>query len=205
LIFYIDKKGVVSMPYSAKKILEKAIDKKANKSKQEFIEIAMKAKTQTFKDLYKETSAIFDNCIDQYYQYQTTSYYRHNTGIGSGTGLNLYRANEMKHIRQGVNDSLILGWSGENMATYKSVDADYVMDNVAKGIRGMDDPYMKYCYKQYDNHWSATVQSRYFGVLTGTMNDIFYEIEKKWNDVSGAVFTKHFMSLYKDRKIKRGE
>ena len=189
------------MPYSNKKLLEKAIDKYAEAVKENFVQTALKAKHMTFVDLHKEVSLIFDRCIDQYYLYKTTSYYRHETGIGTRNGINLYRANQMQHIKNGIHDMLVLGWDGSDMAAYRSgINPDYVMDNVAKGIRGVDDEYMKYAYAPYDNHWSATIQSKYFGNLQGTMNDIFDEIERQWNDVSGNVFTQHFLSLYKSKK-----
>ena len=165
------------MPYSAKKIIEKEVKKYAKNEKKEFVKIAIKAKHDVFKELHRETSSIFDKCIDQYYRYKTTSYYRHETGIGSRTGINLYRANQMQHIQNGIRDTLVLGWDGsEDMAAYTSkIDPDYVMDNVANGIRGVEDAYMKYAYRPYNNHWSAIVQSKYFGTLKGTMNDIFDE------------------------------
>lgn len=189
------------MPYSATRLLQHAVKKYAKKEKEAFVENAIEAKHKTFKELYKETSLIFDQCIDQYYRYKTTSYYRHETGIGSRTGVNLYRANQIQYVRNGIHDMLVLGWDGSDMAAYKSgIDADYVMDNVAKGIRGVDDEYMKYAYRPYDNHWSAIVQSKHFGTLEGTMNDIFDEIERQWNDVSGNVFKQHFLSLYNNRK-----
>lgn len=190
------------MPYSAKKLLEKEIKKYAKKEKEVFVETAIKAKRNTFRELYRETSMIFDKCIDQYYRYKTTSYYRHETGKGSGTGVNLYRANQIQHVQKGIRDTLILGWDGsEDMAAYKSkIDPDYIMDNVANGIRGVEDAYMKYAYKPYDNHWSAIVPSKYFGTLEGTMNNIFDEIERQWNDVSGKFFMQQFWSLYNNRK-----
>ena len=189
------------MPYSTKKLLEKEVKKYAKKAKENFVETAIEAKHKTFKELYRETSFIFDRCIDQYYRYETTSYYRHETGKGSGTGVNLYRANQMQHIQNGIRDMLVLGWDGSDVAAYKSkINPDYVMDNVANGIRGVEDAYMKYAYKPYDNHWSAIVESKYFGTLEGTMNNIFDEIERQWNDVSGNLFTEHFLSLYNNRK-----
>lgn len=191
------------MPYSAEKTKQKIAQKIAQRAKENFINTAMEAKHQAFKDLYKEMYQIFDMCIDQYYRYETKSYYRHETGIGSCTGINLYRANQIKHIQIGYSDNLIVGWSGEDMASYRNgVDADYVMDNVAKGIRGLADEYLPNGFtprksEKYENHWSAKVSTKYFGELEGTPDKIVDEIEKMWDEVSGNVFIKHFMSIYK--------
>jgi len=198
------------MPHSTKKLLEKEIEKQAQKAKNDFIKIAIEAKKRTFTELSKDVSKIFDDCIDQFYRYETRSYYRHETGIGSGTGINLYRANQIQHITNGIRDTLEIGWSGDDMAPYgswrdkdgdiHSVDRDYVMDNVAKGIRGLEDKYMVKGFAPYNNHWSANVHSEHFGNLKGTMNSIFNTVAKKWNNISGEVFTRNFMLLYDKKK-----
>jgi hypothetical protein len=199
------------MPYSASKLFEKKQEKLQNQLIQSLTETCYKALDLTAEDLYKEAWQIFDKCMDQFYRYKTTSYYRHETGIGTRTGMNLYRANQFR-INYGIDDhvsSLHIGWNDNDMASYKpwkdadgnlhQIDKDYVLYNVMRGIRGLEDESMLNGFAPYDNHWSAEVQTKYFGMLSGTPNQIFDVFEREWDDVSRKLFRRHFTKLYKSK------
>ena len=200
------------MPYSASKIIEKKTEKHIDKVIKSITETCYNALDLTAQDLYKEAYRIFDECIDQFYKYKTRSYHRHETGKGTRTGINLYRASQFK-LNYGADEhvfSFYFGWNGDDMDSYKPwkdrdgnihpVDKEYVLDNVMSGIRGLEDEYMLKGFAPYDNHWSAKINSRYFGNMTGTPDDIFDIFESQWDNVSRELFRKHFIALYKPFK-----
>lgn len=200
------------MPYSASKKIEKKTEKYINKVINSLTETCYNALDLTAKELYKEAYRIFDECMDQFYKYKTRSYYRHETGKGTRTGINLYRANQFK-LNYGADGhvfSFRFGWNSEDMDSYKPwidrdgnihpVDKEYVLDNVMSGIRGLEDEYMPKGFAPYDNHWAANVSSRYFGRMSGTPDEIFDIFELQWDNVSRDLFRKYFTSLYKQFK-----
>ena len=164
-------------------------------------------------DVYNETYEIFRYCIDQFYLYETKSYYRHKTGRGTGEGENLYQASDFRLVKGGNGHiaGAYLGWHSGNMSPYKpwkdkkgkyhTVSTDYVLGLVMNGIRGLDDDYVDHGYASYDNHWSIsnfTTARNLFGDLKGTPNQIFDKIEANIVDVTVDQFKKHL-----DFKLKQ--
>lgn len=160
-----------------------------------FVEAAKDAASQTLEEICQEGAKMFDQCIDEFYKYQTRSYYRHETGRGTGTGWNLYLANGFKKVySNGRVVGFISGWDSTNMLPYKSwrdrngvyhpVTTEYVLNNTMNGIRGLEDEYVDRGYGTYDNHWSATVNSSLFGNLYGTPKEIFDVFDRTWKDVA---------------------
>lgn len=167
-----------------------------------FVEAAKDAASQTLEDIYKEGSKMFDQCIDKFYEYETRYYYRHETGRGTGTGWNLYLANGFKKIYQnGRVVGFTSGWDSTAMLPYKSwkdrngnyhpVATEYVLNNVMKGIRGLEDEYVGRGYGTYDNHWSASINSPLFGELSGTPEEIFEKFDNTWRDVAKELNRKY--------------
>jgi hypothetical protein len=194
------------MPYSKNTLQRKRIDKLVEKITPQVVEKLKGALDKTASELCKDMSQIFDKCIDKFYEYETRSYYRHETGRGTGTGMNLYRANQfkLKYGSDGHVKSVHIGWNANDMSPYKSwkdrygdyhsVSAAYVLENTMKGIRGLEDEYMHGCYAPYDNHWTIDnlkTKRNYFGTLSGTPNEIFDNVERQWKDVRQTVFDKY--------------
>lgn len=116
----IDKNAFLSEILSEAKQIEKIASETAAKQTQD---ILIKAYT---------------DIIDQYYLYKTTSYYRHRTGIGTGTGKNLYKSNRIALLSS--NDRTIglkLEIDASEMEGYPRISKDIVLDNVLNGIRGV--------------------------------------------------------------------
>ena len=194
------------MPYSEATLHEQAKKKLIKKITKDVIEESKNALDKTAIELCKDMSDIFDKCIDKFYNYKTTSYYRHETGLGTRDGINLYRANQFRvncgsdgHVK-----SVHIGWNANDMAPYRSwkdanekshiVSADYVLKLTMSGIRGLEDKYMNRGFAAYDNHWSVdslTTKRNYFGTLSGTPNEIFENIENKWKTVRKKVFDRY--------------
>ena len=191
------------MPYSKQKQFEKRKQKLIDKYVEKYYDAAIGAIDKTAKELVNEASRIFDNCIDQFYLYETKRYYRHETGRGTGTGINLYRANQMYlNYKNGEIVGFHIGWNANDMASYKHVGAEYVLDNVMKGIRGLEDEYMRNSFSTYDNHWSATVETKYFGTLSGTPNQIFDVFDSQWKAVSYDINKKYRKEAFRKISIR---
>ena len=139
-----------------------------------------KATEEFIDDLWKDLHLLFDECIDQYYKYTTRRYYRHDTGIGTGTGMNLYRSINEKNS----NGVIEIWFDSSDMAGYKPykdkegnehpIDAGYVLDNVMNGIRGL--PYSASRYGGDSMSWAANVSTSLFGNLSGTIYAIISNI-----------------------------
>jgi len=180
---------------------------------EKFYDAAVNSIERTVKELCKEASNIFDSCIDQFYLYQTKSYRRHEVGKGTGTGINLYRANQIHlNYKGGELTSFYIEINADNMAPYKSykngegrrklVSAKYVLDNVMKGIRGLEDEYIKNGFASYDNHWSATVNTKYFGTLSGTPNQIFDIFDSHFKEIAFTVNNKYRRDAFRKINIR---
>jgi hypothetical protein len=194
------------MPRSQKALLDKTKKQLTKKITEQVVEDLKTALDKTANELCKDMSEIFDKCIDKFYEYETRKYYRHETGRGTGTGMNLYRANQFKlnYGSDGHVKSIHMGWNANDMAPYKSwkdregnyhpVGADYVLRNVMNGIRGLEDDYIENGFASYNNHWTVNnlkTKRNYFGELSGTPNEIFKNVEKQWKTVRKKVFDKY--------------
>lgn len=146
-----------------------------------------------FDDLWKDLHLMFDKCIDQYYKYRTRRYYRHDTGIGTGTGMNLYRAINEKR----GSDSFEIWFDSSDMAGYKPykdaeenlhpVDTEFVLNNVMSGIRGL--PYPMSRYGGDSMEWTASVSTNLFGNLSGTIYEIIENINSNIPNIAANYIT----------------
>lgn len=130
-------------------ILEKYKKKTKEELKRAITDRAEKSVQYAAKKMFREYKDVFNKAIKAYYEYETTKYSRHYTGIGTGTGVNLYHADhsEMEYetsqygnkvpsnFSMEINGSTIngvyLSWNKK-----KQVSADYVVELVYRGIRG---------------------------------------------------------------------
>ena len=166
------------------------------------------AVTLTAEQITEDLSNTFDKCIDDFYSYETRSYYRHEVGKGTGTGWNLYLANNFQvNYRGGVATSIHFGWNGNEMLAYrplngKSIDADYVLDRVMEGVRFDGDGSEH--YPEIKWRLSSSISTKYFGTLKGaTPNSIFNQMIDKMYSVQRNLAKKNFSILYRARKNKR--
>ena len=84
-----------------------------------------------------EYSKAFDEMIRQYYLYKTTSYYRHEVGVGTRTGVNLYRASNFK-LDYDDGYEILIDINAKDMDEYYGYSKEKVLDNVLDGIRGVE-------------------------------------------------------------------
>lgn len=142
-------------------VLNKYVNKKVKEVKKEFKKVVVSVN----KELAKEASRMYDSFIDQYYSYKTRSYIRHGeTKPGTGVGINLYRANNILENTQ--RDSFIISINSNDMESknYKKNTAEFVLDNVIAGYRGVPG----YWFKE----WIGTYEGKYFS-YTGTIDKAF--------------------------------
>lgn len=193
------------MPYS--------FEKQARKSAQAFLRKIEKnvvdpSITLTAEQITKDLSDTFDKCIDDFYMYETRRYYRHEVGRGTGTGWNLYLANQFRVNYSGKNaKSIHFGWNGNDMATYKSlskggtVSRDHVLDSVMNGIRFNGDG--SNYYPEMTWRLSSPISTEYFGTISGdTPDSIFEQMLNIIYPVQRELSRKNFSMFYKRYKSK---
>ena len=184
-------------------IIDKAIAEEKKKYMREIRKTVKKATSKTLEQIRKDFMETYDKCIDDFYRYKTTSYYRHETGVGTGTGINLYRGlYEDISYSQGYIKDMVLGWGnddgemrGYKLAKKQFVDPDYVLDQVMNGIRfnGDGSDY----YKEMTWELSGTIETQYFGVLYGkTPVQIFDQMMSKMYMVQRRLVNKNFKMLF---------
>jgi len=146
------------MATNINKSLNKYVNKKVKEVRKEF----RKTIRDVNKELVKEASRMYDTFIDQYYSYKTKSYIRHGeTRPGTGVGINLYRANDIRAIN---NRSFILDINSHDMEGYKKDSSEFVLNNVLEGYRGIPGYWLQ--------EWVGTYEGKYFS-YTGTIRKAF--------------------------------
>ena len=194
------------MPYSLEKQAKKSAEAFLRKIEQNIVEPAI---TLTAEQIAKDMAITFDKCIDDFYSYETRFYYRHESGRGTGNGINLYRANKFRVNYSGKNaKSIHFGWNGNDMASYRSlsrvgsVDKEHVLDSVMNGIRFNGDG-SKY-YTEMTWQLSSPIETKYFGTISGdTPNIIFEQMLNNMYSVQRELSSKNFNILYKQYKAKK--
>ena len=165
--------------------------------------------TLTAEQITKDLSDTFDKCIDDFYMYETRKYYRHEVGRGTGTGWNLYLANQFRVNYFGkIAKSIHFGWNGDDMYLYKSlskgasVSRDHVLDSVMNGIRFNGDG--SNYYPEITWNLSSSINTEYFGTISGNTPDIIFEqILNKMFSVQRELSRKNFSWIYRQYKEKK--
>ena len=148
--------------------LTRDVKREANK----IFAIAAKEATEKSKQLLSKT---YDLIIDQYYEYRTTSYYRHETGIGTGTGLNLYRSNNKINT---YTDRLRLEIDARDMDGYHRMNKEKVLDMILNGIRGVPNhkgSSLNGRFMFQNMNFQANIPDR-FGNIEGTPRQVMTEM-----------------------------
>ena len=138
--------------------------------------------------IIQEFNKMYEDMIDQYYTYRTKYYYRHDAGKGTGIGLNLYRARDMR-IEYGtmLDDYFIFGLAESEMEGYKHTSIEQVLENVMKGWRRVSEDYtyapLTGISKKKDKNGNVYCTERFEAsvnflghILTGTPIEILLEI-----------------------------
>ena len=191
------------MPYSTKRIAEHS----AKMFLRKIEDIVDETVNITAEQIVKDMSQTFDKCIDDFYRYETKSYYRHEVGKGTGTGWNLYLANQFRVNYSGGNaKSIHFGWSNadELMSPYKIFEnskqgIEHVIDSVMNGVRFDGNGSSR--YQRMEWRLSSPITTLYFGTLKGTTpNQIFNQMLNKIEKVQETLASKNFNRLYKTLK-----
>lgn len=94
--------------------------------------------TSVVEEFHLEMSRAYDEIIRQFYTYTTTTYYRHNEGVGTGKGKNLYEAflSEVEYSGEYANYYFVkIMPDFMESKNYKIDDAGKVLDMVLRGYR----------------------------------------------------------------------
>ena len=176
-------------------LLDKEIEKFKKEIKANLMESGRKAWNDavryTYKVLEKEAQNMYDTFIEQYYYYETTSYYRHNAGVGTGWGDNLYYgrigkgASGINMVKTGsVKDfdiyTLYTNFSGEHMEGYRYNTPDEVLEQVIGGIRGVPQ-------KGWSVPWTGSYSCKYFK-YKGKMREAFDNFDSDFEKHEARIF-----------------
>ena len=199
------------------KAFKDMIEKKANElaeklldeAKMEINDIVSKSAKKTTIDLYEEAVNMYDSLIEQYYRYKTTSYYRHNAGVGTCWGDNLYYG---KNFYIDAEENLNIEFSGEKMERYISkykikkgdtsnsldkkerVSRDTVLSIVRGGFRGVPGKWII--------PWSGSYDGEYFQISDTNIDKAFGLFEKNYDDLYGFAMRSNVKQTIKKNKYK---
>lgn len=156
------------------------IEKANNRLLKNANDIAEKELNKASEEILKEAKRMYDVFIDQYYKYKTTSYYRHDVGIGTGTGMNLYRAQDFGFDTTTIDEyqdrgiivnlkNVKIKYNPNSMAKYRKFPRARVLDMIINGIRGVPG--------YTDTYWEGEYNGKYFS-YKGIMKNAFDEFLK---------------------------
>lgn len=155
---------------------KKELKRQANIMKQEAMaelnEVLDKCNIQTTNSLYEEAVNMYDSLIEQYYRYKTKSYYRHNAGVGTCWGDNLYYAQDFMvdtnldlHIQYDPNKmeryipkyiEQKKGVTTAELDSAERVSRETVLNIVKSGFRGVPGKWII--------PWSGSYAGEYFSI-----------------------------------------
>ena len=146
------------------------------------------------EELVKEAQVMYDTFIDQFYAYQTSSYSRHGVGIGTQTGSNLYRGQDIKSVSKGKIPGVSIEFSADKMAGnyhhgYSKFKQDSPEDVLNMVLLGWRFPYPDFRHFGDGLSWSGEYHGKYFE-FSGTPFDAFQKFEKDYNDNGKKIFDK---------------
>ena len=168
--------------------LEKRI---INEFEAETAEIERVCNQYTIQELYEEAVNLYDSLIEQYYKYETKSYYRHNAGVGTGWGDNLYYG---KDFYIDNNFDLNIEFNGKNMEKYKNDTRDEVLSIVKAGFRGVPGKWLK--------PWEGSYDGLYFGISDTNIDNAFRVFETNFNYMYEYIFKSKLKEERKKKKYK---
>lgn len=176
-----------------------------------FTEIVQNSVAKSYNEImwqmYNTAFSLYYYAIEQFYTYETTSYIRHGTPRpGTKTGYNLHEANQTYAIWKEFNgEQVIVGFcvniNADLMAPYYQkkdpasgqsiyIKADYVLENVMEGIRGLNPDDVNDEYRSGSSQtWKAeNLPTVYWGNISGTPNEMFtFYNEKMSKDCDGLL------------------
>lgn len=156
------------MPRSKFKEYQRNMEKAIDRFVDSYDKYLANEYNKAMKKLKREAEKMYDSFIDQFYSYKTRSYVRHGqTRPGTGTGINLYRGQQIRIEKTKHNgftlDNLVIEFNGLDMESkkYRYNTADEVLDYVMNGIR--------FTHK-FESDWTMTWEGNYDGEYYSSLN-----------------------------------
>lgn len=157
-------------------------------------DIVNKSAKLTTINLHEEATNMYDSLIEQYYRYETKSYYRHNAGIGTGWGDNLYYG---KNFYIDSSNDLNIEFSGDQMEKYKNdkyATRDEVLAIVRGGFRGVPGKWIR--------PWSGSYDGEYFSINDTNINNAFSIFLRNYKHIYEFAIRKNIKTIIKRSKYK---
>lgn len=189
------------------KIMKKYIDQTTEYIEGVIVQRIVDSHEYAMRKVHSDWNAIYKQAVSQFYSYVTTRYYRHVTGKGTGTGVNLYKSNltEIVSSPSYFNDvpssSINYKIAADNMDDYwkprreesgygNVLPASYVLDVILAGTRGIPGhygmPYAEFINVRdsIGNTYSGVTLGELFDQFINNEEDIYhYYLFKRFNDV----------------------
>lgn len=191
---------------SLKRDIERKINGGFEKIKKRYVKALDETKEIMRDTTYLDLVKIFDNSIDEFYRYQTVQYSRHGEGRGTGRGINLYRANQIKKTGK---YGLSVKFDSTDMEGYRPyhinsseeniyVDKEFVLDNVFSGIRF---PETKYKDAMTFSLKNISIKTLICGKLNrSTLDGIYNQYINTWNKKSKKYAMQIFNKCLKEQE-----
>lgn len=173
------------MPYSTSTLMKKSIEKKIEKYKKKIAKelendankLIKECNKQTSLELYEEAYKMYNDLITEYYLYETVMYSRHEVGVGTGTGANLYRGNR---IRLAYNNLYIEFSGGKMRGGYEYDNRQDVLKQVMGGFRGVPGRWIE--------PWSGSYYGKYFSVSDVSIDRAFEIFQSQYHVLYRIIF-----------------
>lgn len=186
-----------------KEALIKSVMSEARDIERKVSNMAAKKTKDTLKKAYK-------SIIDQYYLYKTTSYYRHKTGIGTGTGKNLYLSDNIsiypdiaEFDEEQRVEEIWLNINANRMQGYYGFPKSKVLNMVLDGIRGVPNKNPSWLInKRTNKHMMMFQRERNFTAeikverdkFKGTPREVMMQVSEKITSTYYEMYWNHAWS-----------
>ena len=130
-----------------------------------------------YQKIFGEAVAMFNTYIDIYYSYNTKKYSRHETGVGSGTGVSLYKVEDFTFFPMTPGGGLPefqFNFNTGALPGYKHHSNDAVWNIIANGGRGLPG---KRGFQRWRGSYSGPLFS-YSSHITEAYKDLSKSAEK---------------------------
>lgn len=173
-------------------VLSAAIDAFLNDMKKQMRKDFNKTLERVSDRMVLEAQLMYDTFIDQFYAYSTSVYTRHGEGVGTQTGHNLYRGQQIEKIYKGDMPGVKIEFSAKKMDGgyhhgYKRFPQDSAEDVLNMVLLGWRFPYPDSRHFGDGLSWSGSYRGSFFN-FDGTPFDAFQKFEKDFDKNSEKLF-----------------
>lgn len=176
--------------------INKAVSGAMSNVKKEYDSMCKKVIDLTAKEITMDLKSLYKKYIDDYYDYITKSYYRHDVwGKGTGYGVNLYKGDMISYNKSAKQITIRI--KGDQMSPYRKFPADSVLDMIGNGIRPMGVVNGRF----NSTRWESSYESDYFNT-SATLNKAMDTYVAESPIIGYKIAKKHISAIKASGKYK---